>query len=86
MSTHNIPIKPRISGERFLSLKDVEATTSLKKSTIYTLIRDGRFPRPTRLTVRRSGWLASDIEGWITSRSATSSLTPVVTANSEVVL
>lgn len=86
MSTHNRPIKPHIAGERFLSLRDVETITSLKKSTIYGLIAAGTFPRPSRLTVRRSGWLASDVEDWIESRLGRSAPSLTMNPKMEVVL
>lgn len=54
--------------ERFLSLKDVEYVTSLKKSTIYALVQSGDFPSQRPITLRRRAWLASEIQNWITSR------------------
>ena len=52
-------------GERFLSLREVEFRTSLKRSTLYAL---PEFPRPVKITVRRSAWLASQVDAWIDSR------------------
>jgi prophage regulatory protein len=54
--------------ERFLSLKEVEYVTSLKKSTIYMLIKRGKFPGQNPVTERRRAWLASEVEAWIGSR------------------
>ena len=56
--THN-------NGERFLSLHEVEFRTSLKRSTLYAL---PDFPRPVKITVRRSAWRASEVQAWIDSR------------------
>ena len=56
-------------GDRFLSLRQIEDLTSLKKSTIYALIQAGSFPPPKSLTLRRRGWLASEVQVWIESRA-----------------
>ena len=54
--------------KRLISLKDVERLTSLKKSSIYSLIAKGRFPRPVKVSVRRVAWLASEVQTWIATR------------------
>lgn len=58
--------------ERLLRLSAVEEIVGAKKSWIYEEIREGRFPRPRKLSPysRRRGWLLSDIQGWILSRQA----------------
>jgi len=43
--------------------------TALSRSTIYTLIASGQFPRSVRLTQRRVAWLSTDIDQWILNRS-----------------
>lgn len=53
---------------RLLSLKDVLARTALSKSTIYQLIKDGAFPKQIAISVRRVGWLESEIDNWIQSK------------------
>jgi len=57
--------------ERFLSLKEVEYVTSLKKSTIYALIQGGSFPAQRAITVRRRGWIASEVGAWVNQRAQT---------------
>lgn len=54
--------------ERFLSLKEVEYVTSLKKSTIYALVQSGEFPCQRPITLRRRAWLASEVQAWIDVR------------------
>lgn len=51
--------------DRLLSIQEVKATTSLGKTSIYELIRSGKFPRAVRLSVNRVAWRASDVQGWI---------------------
>ena len=50
----------------------VQARTGLARSTIYELIAAGKFPAPIQLTDRAVGWLAHEIDDWISSRIAQS--------------
>lgn len=65
--TVNAPSLASNPYERFLSLREVEHLTSLKKSSLYAL---ADFPRPVRITARRSAWLASEVQGWIERKAA----------------
>jgi prophage regulatory protein len=51
-----------------LRLPTVKARTGLSRSTIYSRITEGSFPRPISLGARAVGWLESDIESWVSSR------------------
>jgi prophage regulatory protein len=42
--------------------------TGLKRSTIYALIAEGRFPKQIKLGTKASGWLESEVDQWIESR------------------
>lgn len=55
-----------------LRLPKVEALTGYKRSTIYKLIKEGKFPAPIALGDRASAWIESEIQGWIESRIAAS--------------
>lgn len=55
--------------KRFMIMNEVEALTSLKRSTIYGLMRSGEFPQPVKLTPGRSAWREEDIKEWIDSRT-----------------
>jgi prophage regulatory protein len=50
------------------SFKTVVARTGLSRSSIYSYIAQGLFPRQRRLGLRRVGWLASEVRSWIRSR------------------
>lgn len=56
------------SRERFLRRPEVEAMTSLGRSQIYALAKQGKFPAPLALSPRHSVWLSSEVEAWIASR------------------
>ena len=50
---------------RFLRVSEVQARTSLGRSTIYRWSAEGRFPRPIHLSTRVVGWIESDIDEWL---------------------
>lgn len=54
--------------EKLLNLHEVEANTSLKKSTIYKLMGQGDFPRPIKLTPKKAVWVETDVLQWIDTR------------------
>jgi len=59
--------------------RDVEARTGLSRSAIYARLRpnpkrptdyDPTFPRPIQIGPRAVGWIASEVDAWIASRTA----------------
>lgn len=50
---------------KILRLPDVIERTGLSRSTIYEMIKNGRFPRQTKISVRAVGWKVEDIDNWI---------------------
>lgn len=56
--------------EELWSLKVVLSKTGLSRSTLYTYIAAGIFPRQRRLGKRRVAWFASEVKAWIASRPA----------------
>lgn len=53
---------------RILRRPEVEARTGFKRAHIYSLVKDGKFPRPLRLGVRAVGWDSVEIDEWIADR------------------
>jgi prophage regulatory protein len=51
-------------------LSRVEEETGLKKSTIYGLVRAGKFPAPLRITRRLSTWSSIAVADWVQARIA----------------
>lgn len=64
MQNENYNIK-----ERILRLPEVIKITGLKRSSIYRLIGEGRFPQSVSLGARAVGWLESEIENWILEKA-----------------
>lgn len=52
----------------FLRCNQVVEITGLSKATLWRLERDGKFPKKRQLSANAVGWIASEIEEWITSR------------------
>lgn len=48
-----------------LRVKEVVKKTGLGKSTIWSWVKDGKFPKPIKLSERISAWKESDIDAWI---------------------
>jgi prophage regulatory protein len=59
---------PVILRDRLLRLPDVEAITGCKKSTIYKLMKDGKFPRCVCITRRMSAWPETAVLQWVQDR------------------
>nr|WP_315203996.1 AlpA family phage regulatory protein [uncultured Albidiferax sp.] len=58
-------IPPR---DRFLRLTDVETTTGCKKSTIYKLMKEGKFPKCINITRRMAAWSEAAVLQWVQDR------------------
>lgn len=57
-----VPLVPR---ERFLRRADVEDITRLKKSSIYKLMREGKFPKCVYVTGKSVAWPESKVYAWV---------------------
>lgn len=53
-----------------LRRKSVEARTGLPRSSMYSLIAKGDFPKPVRTFGKAVAWCSTDIDAWISSRIA----------------
>ncbi len=42
--------------------------TGLSRTTIWRMVKTGRFPKPVELGPRAPGWRQSDVHGWLESR------------------
>jgi prophage regulatory protein len=56
--------------DRILRDQEVGNRTGLSRTTRWRLIRDGKFPKPIKLTEHAIGWRESAIEAWLESREA----------------
>lgn len=51
-------------GVLLLDVKQVAELLNIGVSTVWALVKEGRFPEPIRLTSRCSRWKRSDIVAW----------------------
>ncbi len=57
---------------QILRLPQVCAVTGLKRSMIYQLEAERRFPNRIKIGVRAVGWIESEVRAWIAMRIAES--------------
>ena len=50
---------------RLLKAKQVADKTSISIPHIRRLAREGKFPKPMKISECRSGWLEEDVDAWI---------------------
>ncbi|WP_310445928.1 AlpA family transcriptional regulator [Thiobacillus sp.] len=48
--------------------KQVEARTGLARSTIYSKMAEGTFPKPVNIGPRAVGWVESEITDWLNTQ------------------
>ena len=51
-------------------LPSVVQRTTLSRSHLYALVKDGKFPKPLKLGSRSVAWRVEDVEAWIEARLA----------------
>lgn len=55
---------------RLIRRKEVQAKTGLGASSIYAMMKQGKFPKAITLSERRVAWIESDVDQWIAERIA----------------
>ena len=54
--------------DKVLTLRELEDVVGLRKTAIYSAMKTNEFPRPIKLTTRKSGWLKSEVQEWLELR------------------
>lgn len=67
MSMHN-PLALAASQDRLIRKPEVLSRTGLGNTTLYALVKQGRFPPPLPIAGRAVAWREIDINGWISDR------------------
>lgn len=73
--------RPVVPRDRLLRLPEVLSLTGCKKSTIYSMLQENRFPKPVRLSARMVTWPETAVLQWVQDRINQAS-TPVEVAKS----
>ncbi|RWD14162.1 MAG: AlpA family phage regulatory protein [Mesorhizobium sp.] len=55
---------------QIIPIKEVCRRVGISRTTVWQLIRDGKFPRLVQLTPKRKGFVDSEIDAWINARIA----------------
>ena len=55
-------------SERIVREDECKSRTGLGRTSRWRLARDGKFPKPRRLSQNATGWLDSEITEWLRSR------------------
>ena len=56
--------------ERLLRRPEVQQLTALPTSTLYRMLKEGRFPSPVKIGVRAVAWRAGEVADWLADRLA----------------
>jgi prophage regulatory protein len=62
---------------RILRRWQVQDTVGLSRATIYQMMREGRFPKPVKISVRAVGWIEHEIQEWLMKRVETTHSPPL---------
>jgi prophage regulatory protein len=58
-----------VSSERLLRLPSVLERVGVSRSTLWSWVREKRFPPPVRLGLRAVAWRSTEVDAWIASRT-----------------
>lgn len=67
--------KPVVPRDRLIRLPEVLGIAGCQKSTIYTMLKEGTFPKPIRLSARMVAWPETAVLQWVQDRINQSSAT-----------
>lgn len=67
-------------NRRLIRRKEVQDKTGLSPSSIYAMMKQGKFPLCLNLSERRVAWIESDVDNWISERIAQHQATTTVEA------
>ncbi len=59
-----------MSSNTILRIPQTSKKTGLSRSTIYSLLSRGEFPKPIKLSIRTVGFLESEVDQWLADRAA----------------
>ena len=54
-----------VTGDSFVTCRELMRRTTLSRTTVWRLVRDGLMPAPRRLTPTRVAWRESEISRWM---------------------
>ena len=64
---------------RYIRFKEVRKLIPLGRTTIWRMMREGRFPQSRRIGKTAMAWLESEVEDWIKERAQAGDHTNLLT-------
>lgn len=61
-----------MARKTYSRLKQIISRTGLGKSSIYSLIKQGKFPQQIHLSTRTAVWDDDEVDSWLAARAAES--------------
>lgn len=61
-------VTPLVPRDRLLRLPDVSAIVGIRKSSIYALMKEGKFPKCIYITSKTVAWPESAVLAWVNDR------------------
>ena len=58
-------MEEEFQDRRILRRTEVEEIVGISRSTLYSMVAEGRFPRPIRIGRRAVGWRWSHVKSWL---------------------
>ncbi|MEY4750389.1 MAG: hypothetical protein RIQ60_2603 [Pseudomonadota bacterium] len=62
--------RPQVKRDRLVRIAEVEQITGLKKSSIYGLMKSGKFPNSVRISKRCTAWQEAAVLTWVQDQIA----------------
>ncbi|MEI8715650.1 helix-turn-helix transcriptional regulator [Mesorhizobium sp. ISC11] len=53
---------------QIIAIKEVCKRVGISRTTVWQLTKDGKFPRLVKITPKRKGYVAEEIDAWIKAR------------------
>jgi prophage regulatory protein len=63
--------EPKQEEIKIIRRKELETIVGLSRSSIYAMMKQGKFPQSFKLGERSIGWDSEDIQNWLLSRVST---------------
>ncbi len=64
---------------RYIRFKELRKLIPLGRTTIWRMMREGRFPQSRRIGKMAAAWLESEVEDWIKERAQAGGQTRLLT-------
>jgi prophage regulatory protein len=64
--------QPAQSVTQFYRLPTLQAKLGISRSHIWAMVKEGKFPKPIKLSPKCTVWNAADVERWVQERIAES--------------